>query len=160
MNKPTDLADYHYAAIGMVVVETARLEATMCRAVWRALGLSEIDGQVVTSHMDRSALFYALHSLASRCTRCRCLDGLIDNLQAIDALLKERDFMLRAQWRVAMPDGIAIASAYLDHEDGAFVSRALPFAAMVNMRQTAQVQREALERWIRLTATEPCVDGT
>lgn len=35
----TEFTDHQFAAIGRVVIETARLEAVVREAIWRALGL-------------------------------------------------------------------------------------------------------------------------
>jgi hypothetical protein len=144
-----EFTHHEFAAIGRVVIETARLEATVRRAIWAALGLEGGQGRIVTACMERPEQLHALRALGGRFFQWRELDDFLGLVALIDALLKERDFILRAQWGFMMRDVFAVAGSWLDNDEGdGTQSPNFPFKRVDGIVQEARLYRTQLGTWI------------
>lgn len=144
-----EFSDSQFAAIGRVVIETARLEAVVREAIWRALGLDSGQGRIVTGCMARPEQLHALRALGGRFFQWHELDEFIRLVAMIEAVLQERDFILRAQWGFLMKDVIAVAATWLDNDAGEHtVSRSFPFSRIATLAREAQEYRTELAKWM------------
>lgn len=137
------------AAIGRVVIETAKLEATVRRAIWAALGVEAGQGRIVTACMGRSEQLHALRALGGRFLEWRDLDDFLSLIASIEALLNERDFILRAQWGFMIREVFAVAASWLDNDGGDYtLSPNFPLKRTQGLAIDAVGLRSELERSI------------
>jgi hypothetical protein len=96
---PLDIPARHYGAIGQVVAQWARLEYMLQALIWRAMGLDNKQGRVLTVAMPGRALFGALRSLELRWIKDRQTANAIRTLARDAQRLKdERDAIAHGVW--------------------------------------------------------------
>jgi hypothetical protein len=145
----TEFTDHQFAAIGRVVIETARLEAVVREAIWRALCLDSGQGRLVTACMARPEQLHALRALGGRFFEWHELDEYIRLVATIEAVLLERDFILRAQWGFLMKDVIAVAATWLDNDGGEHtLTRSFPFPRLDTLSREALAYGADLKKWM------------
>jgi hypothetical protein len=96
---PLNLPARHYAAIGQVVAQWARLEHVLRELIWRAMRLDNKQGRVLTVAMPERALFGVLRSLELRwVARHQTAVAIRELARDAQAVKPERDAIAHGVW--------------------------------------------------------------